>query len=117
MRALYLIPERSAAVSAGPAAARSAGRWAEYALRLVSATQPRSFQPEVRLSRIWLRIRLAIFILAAGVGAVASVLSAQPDGARPLSREPASWAADYQPSGDPYDWHKTGQPERPWFHK
>jgi len=25
--------------------------------------------------------------------------------------------ADYQPSGDYCDWRKTGQPERPWFHK
>jgi hypothetical protein len=25
--------------------------------------------------------------------------------------------ADYQPSGEYYDWRKTGQPERPWFHK
>ena len=25
--------------------------------------------------------------------------------------------ADYQPSGDYYDWRKTGQPERPWFYR
>ena len=37
----YESPERSAAVSARPAAARSAGRWADYALQL-PRTQPRS---------------------------------------------------------------------------
>ena len=31
--------------------------------------------------------------------------------------DPASRPADYQPSGDYYDWRKTRQPERPWFHK
>jgi hypothetical protein len=33
------------------------------------------------------------------------------------SDDPASRPAAYQPSGDYYDWRKTGQPERPWFHK
>jgi hypothetical protein len=33
------------------------------------------------------------------------------------SDEPASRPADYQPPGDYYDWHKSGRPERPWFHK
>jgi hypothetical protein len=44
------------------------------------------------------------------------VLSMHPEGGR-ASEEPASRPADYQPSGDYYDWRKTGQPERPWFHK
>ena len=61
--------------------------------------------------------RLAIFILAWGLGNVTGVLSAQSGAARPFSGEPASWPANYQPSGDYYDWRKTGQPERPWFHK
>src|SRR5258708_20196422 len=61
--------------------------------------------------------RLACFILSAHLGNVASVLSAEPGAARPASDEPASWPADYQPSGEYYDWRKTGQPERPWFHK
>jgi hypothetical protein len=36
---------------------------------------------------------------------------------KPPSGEPARWPANYQPSGEYYDWRKTGQPERPWFHK
>jgi hypothetical protein len=36
---------------------------------------------------------------------------------RARASDPASRPADYQPSGDYYDWGKTGQPERPWFHK
>jgi hypothetical protein len=51
------------------------------------------------------------------LGNVASVLAAQARAARPVSGGPASWPANYQPSGDYYDWRKTGQPERPWFHK
>jgi len=35
--------------------------------------------------------------------------------ARPASDDPASQPADYQPSGDYYDWRQTMQPERPWF--
>jgi len=61
--------------------------------------------------------RLASFLILAGLGKTTSVLAAQPAVARPVPDEPASWPADYQPSGDPYDWRKTGQPERPWFHK
>jgi len=57
--------------------------------------------------------RLAIFILAGGLGNVAGQLSAQPGEARRFSGEPDSWPADYQPSGDYYDWHKSAQPERP----
>src|SRR3954469_22573617 len=60
---------------------------------------------------------LSILILAGGLGNVTGVLSAQPGEARPFSGEPVSWPANYQPSGDYYDWHKSGQPERPWFHK
>jgi hypothetical protein len=36
---------------------------------------------------------------------------------RETAGEPDSWPANYQPSGDYYEWHKSGQPERPWFHK
>ena len=60
---------------------------------------------------------LASFILAAQLGNVASVLSAQSVAARVFWDDPASWPANYQPSGDYYDWRKTGQPERPWLHK
>lgn len=61
--------------------------------------------------------RAATCILAARLGMVVSALSAQPDATRPASNDPALRPADYQPSGDYYDWRKTGQPERPWFHK
>jgi hypothetical protein len=60
---------------------------------------------------------IALLILARGLGNVTAVLSAQAGAARPVSGDPASWPADYQPPGDYYDWRKTGQPERPWFHK
>jgi hypothetical protein len=60
---------------------------------------------------------LATVIVAARLGSGASVLAALPGAARPVSGDPASWPADYQPSGDYYDWRKSGQPERPWFHK
>jgi len=36
---------------------------------------------------------------------------------RETANEPALRPADYQPSGDYYDWRKTRQPERPWLHK
>ena len=61
--------------------------------------------------------RLATLILAAGLGQVVSLLAAQPVATRPLSGDPGAWPADYQPSGDSYDWHKTGQPEQPWLHQ
>ena len=61
--------------------------------------------------------RLATFILAARFGNAPSVLAAEPGAARPASDDPALRPADYQPSGDYYDWRKTGQSERPWFHK
>lgn len=35
---------------------------------------------------------------------------------RPAKDNPASRPADYQPSGDYYDWRRTLEPERPWFH-
>src|SRR5260221_11381 len=62
------------------------------------------------MQRKWVT-RLAIFILAAHFGNVASVLSAEP-GTRPASDDPVSWPADYQPSGDYYDWRKTRSEER-----
>ena len=86
--------------------------------------------------------RLGTFILTTHLGIVASVLSAEPGAAgmtillsqsekaassprpspprkdeRGIASDPALRPADYQPSGDYYDWRKTGQPERPWFHK
>ena len=61
--------------------------------------------------------RFGTFILTAHLGNVASVLAAEPGAARPAPDDPALREADYQPSGDYYDWRKTGQPERPWFHK
>lgn len=36
---------------------------------------------------------------------------------RPAADDPALRPADYQPSGEYYDWRKTGKPERPWLHK
>jgi hypothetical protein len=41
----------------------------------------------------------------------------QPAAPQPAANDPAMRPADYQPSGDYYDWRKTGKPERPWFHK
>jgi hypothetical protein len=56
-------------------------------------------------------------VAAACLATAFSALSAQPGAPRPAADDPALRPADYQPSGDYYDWHKTGQPERPWFHK
>ncbi len=41
----------------------------------------------------------------------------EPPAAKAASDDPAMRPTDYQPSGDSYDWRKTRQPERPWFHK
>jgi hypothetical protein len=46
-----------------------------------------------------------------------SAVAAQPGTTATASVDPALRPADYQPSGDYYDWRKTGRPERPWFHK
>src|SRR5438045_1209248 len=62
-------------------------------------------------------LRLLQLILAAYVSFVAGGLSAQAGSPRSSADDPAGSAANYQPSGDYYDWRKTGQPERPWFHK
>jgi len=63
-------------------------------------------------------LRTAICVLgAACVATVGTSLSAPPDALRPASDDPALRPADYQPSGDYYDWEKTRKPERPWFHK
>src|SRR6266481_6485174 len=59
----------------------------------------------------------ACCLLVACLSAFASTLVAQSDSPQPASDSPASWAANYQPSGEYYDWRKTGRPERPWFHK
>jgi len=58
----------------------------------------------------------AIFV-AAWLATAAGMLPAQAAAPQPASDDPALRPADYQPSGDYYDWRKTGQPERPWFHK
>lgn len=58
----------------------------------------------------------AICILVACVCGPISTCASQPSTARPPHDDPASWAADYQPSGNYYDWRKAGQPERPWLH-
>lgn len=58
----------------------------------------------------------AIFV-AAWLATAAGTLPAQTGAPQPASDDPALRPADYQPSGDYYDWRKTGQPERPWFHK
>jgi len=63
------------------------------------------------------RLKVAACILVACVTGLVSAVAAQP-GMRPTANDdPALRPADYQPSGDYYDWRKTGQPERPWFHK
>jgi hypothetical protein len=59
----------------------------------------------------------ACILTVACLATVLSTLPAQADALRPASDDPALRPADYQPSGDYYDWRKTGQPERPWFHK
>jgi len=58
-------------------------------------------------------LHLAVACLTTVVSAVAP----QSDAPRLAADDPALRPADYQPSGDYYDWRKTGQPERPWFHK
>ena len=59
----------------------------------------------------------ATCIVVAQLGMVAWSLAAQTEVTRQASDDPALRPANYQPSGDYYDWRKTGQPERPWFHK
>ena len=56
-------------------------------------------------------------ILAAHLGMMACGFAAQSEATQGASNDPALWPANYQPSGDYYDWRKTGQPERPWLHK
>jgi hypothetical protein len=56
-------------------------------------------------------------LVAACLATAVGTLPAQAAAPRPASDDPALRPADYQPSGDYYDWRKTGQPERPWFHK
>jgi hypothetical protein len=57
------------------------------------------------------------FLAAACVATVSTSLSAPPGTPRLAPDEPALRSADYQPSGDYYNWEKTGKAERPWFHK
>jgi hypothetical protein len=59
----------------------------------------------------------ATCIIFAQLGMVACGLAAQPAATQRPSDDPALRPANYQPSGDYYDWRKTGQPERPWLHK
>ena len=60
---------------------------------------------------------LSCILAAACLVTVITTLRAGSEAPRPASDDPALRPADYQPSGDYYDWRKTGQPERPWFHK
>ena len=63
-------------------------------------------------------LRTSTCVLAAArVATVSTSLAAPPDAPRPASDDPALRPADCQPSGDYYNWEKTGKPERPWFHK
>lgn len=62
------------------------------------------------------RLEAAIRILVAGISGSTSGPAAQ-SSPPPANNEPALRPANYQPSGDYYDWRKTGKPERPWFHK
>jgi hypothetical protein len=62
-------------------------------------------------------LKVVSCILVAWIAALASTLAAGSE-ARPVPNDdPALRPADYQPSGDYYDWRKTGQPERPWLHQ
>jgi hypothetical protein len=61
-------------------------------------------------------LKLITCIFLTCISALGHVLGAQPDTAQAVS-DPALRPADYQPSGEYYDWHRTLQPERPWFHK
>lgn len=56
-----------------------------------------------------------IIILATCLGATAAP-AVSPETAQVPAVNPAARPADYQPSAEYYDWRKTGQPERPWFH-
>ena len=62
-------------------------------------------------------MNLPSFLAFALLAATANLSPAQPDAAHPSPDDPALRPANYQPSGEYYDWRKTGQPERPWFHK
>jgi hypothetical protein len=56
-------------------------------------------------------------ILIAWISALVTTVVAESGAAPVPNDDPALRPAVYQPSGDYYDWRKTGQPERPWFHK
>lgn len=62
-------------------------------------------------------MNLTAILAVAPFALAANILLAQSDLARPSSDDPTLRPADYQPSGDYYDWRKTVAPERPWFHK
>ena len=62
------------------------------------------------------RLKVATCILVSFISGV-SALAADRATPQPANDDPAGRPADYQPSGDYYDWRKTRQPERPWFHK
>jgi hypothetical protein len=63
------------------------------------------------------RILSAAFLLASCAGKTwaAGDFPINPE-ARPAVDNPATRPANYQPDSAPYDWRKTMQPERPWFH-
>jgi len=63
-------------------------------------------------------LRTVTCVLAAACVATAGTsLATLPDTPRPASDYPALRPADYQPSGDYYNWEKTRKPEQPWFHE
>ena len=63
------------------------------------------------------RLKAATCIPVACVSGLVGALGAQPGTPLAANDDPALRPADYQPSGDYYDWRKTGKPERPWLHK
>ncbi len=62
-------------------------------------------------------MKAATCIPVACVSGLVGALGAQPGTPLAANDDPALRPADYQPSGDYYDWRKTGKPERPWLHK
>jgi Endo-alpha-N-acetylgalactosaminidase len=62
-------------------------------------------------------VRAACILVAGCFVNTGCILPALAQSKRPVADDPSLRPANYQPSGDYYDWRKTGQPERPWFHK
>jgi hypothetical protein len=62
-------------------------------------------------------LQVAIGILVADIFGAMNGLAAQAGTPSVANNDPALRPANFQPSGDYYDWRKTGKPERPWLHK